>query len=99
MTKKIGILGGTFDPIHNGHLEMALGSIAEFGLEIVLLIPSFRPPHKKEIQVTEYSHRYNMCKIACKQFDKIEVSDIEKRLEGISYTYLTLEKLNSEYNE
>ena len=61
---KIGILGGSFDPIHNGHVHMALAACKEFALDQVWLIPAGHSPNKEEKAMTDAEHRYRMCEIA-----------------------------------
>ncbi|HOM02953.1 MAG TPA: nicotinate-nucleotide adenylyltransferase [Acetivibrio sp.] len=95
--KKIGILGGTFDPIHNGHLIMAEIIRGAFELDKVLFIPSGNPPHKKEQTVTDAYHRYNMVCEALKGNSHFEVSRIEVDREGYTYTIDTLGVLNEQY--
>ena len=62
--KKIGIMGGTFDPIHNGHLFIAEQVRIKYNLDKVLFIPSGQPPHKDGLNVSEAIHRYNMVNLA-----------------------------------
>ena len=61
---KIGILGGTFDPIHNTHISMAREALSQLNLDKVFLIPSFCPPHKNSSLITNECHRVNMVKLA-----------------------------------
>lgn len=97
MLNKIGILGGTFDPIHNGHISMALNVIKEFDLDQLLVIPSYIPPHKFNINITPYNKRVEMCRIATEEYSNICVSTIEQELDGISFTYKTLNALKELY--
>lgn len=87
---------GTFNPIHNAHLRMAMFVLDEFKFDKVIFVPSFIPPHK---QITDAIHRLNMVKLAVRSCDKFEVSDIEHRLANTSYTYLTILELKKEYPE
>ena len=89
---KIGILGGTFDPPHQAHLEIANRSIKQFTLDKVILIPSGNPWQKKD--ATSYRHRYEMTKILIEDSNSFEISDIENSEQNPSYTYETLNKLN-----
>jgi nicotinate-nucleotide adenylyltransferase len=89
---KLGILGGTFDPIHNGHLAMARAAKLAKGLDRVLLIPSFLPPHKPEVWAPA-EHRLAMVRRAVEGENVLEASDLEVRRGGISYTADTLEEL------
>lgn len=95
---KIGILGGTFDPIHKGHLALAKNAQEQFLLDKVILIPAYAPPHKKNIPfLTSAEDRYKMVKLAIGQEPFFEVSDCEMRRKGISYTIDTLEELELQY--
>ena len=89
---KIGILGGTFDPPHHAHLEIANRSIKQFTLDKVIFIPSGNPWQKKD--ATSYRHRYEMTKILIEDSNYFEISDIENSEQNPSYTYETLNKLN-----
>ena len=96
--KKIGVLGGSFNPIHKGHTALATAAKAEYRLDDVLLIPDKIPPHKSPDGLVSEEHRLNMCLIAAKNAG-LSVSDIEHRLSGASYTYRTLGILKEMYNE
>ena len=89
---KIGILGGTFDPPHKAHLQIAERAIKQFDLDKVLFIPSGNPWQKK--YATSFIHRFEMTKILIEGSNKFEISDIEKSEEIPSYTFDTLKKLN-----
>ncbi|RGM21869.1 nicotinate (nicotinamide) nucleotide adenylyltransferase [Eubacterium sp. OM08-24] len=93
---RIGILGGTFNPIHNGHIQMAEYSHKGAELDKVILMPTFVPPHKESTNLVSCEHRLNMCRLACLNLPYAEVSDFEIKLEGKSYTYRTLELLKSQ---
>ena len=96
--EKIGIYGGTFNPLHTGHLHAAKQAIETLGLDKLILIPDRIAPHK---QMPEGSatpeQRMEMLRIAVKNEPKMEVSDIELKREGKSYTYLTVEQLHQVY--
>ena len=89
---KIGILGGTFDPPHKAHLQIAERAIKQFDLDKVLFIPSGNPWQKK--YATSFIHRFEMTKILIEGSNKFEISDIEKSEDIPSYTFDTLTKLN-----
>lgn len=97
--KKIGIMGGTFDPIHYGHLMIAEQIRCEYELEKVIFIPAGVPPHKKKLGVTESEQRYSMTLLATVTNPHFEVSKIEIESEEISYTVNTIEKLKNMYKE
>lgn len=90
---KIGIFGGSFDPIHKGHLNMAEKAWMEYGLDEVWLIPAGHSPNKDEARMTAAEERLAMCKIASKTKPYLKVSDIEVASSERSYTYRTLQKL------
>lgn len=90
-TLKVGILGGTFNPPHLGHLRLAEEVIYAHGLERVIFIPSFTPPHKDTREIAPPADRLEMTHRACKGNPFFEVSDVEIRFQGPSYTVNTLE--------
>ena len=96
--RRVGILGGTFDPIHIGHLIMAEQIREEFQLDKVIFIPSGNPPHKKLQTVTDAEHRYNMVCEALKENPYFEESRIEIDRKGYTYTIDTLRDLK-EHNK
>lgn len=89
---KIGILGGSFNPIHNGHLAMAEAARAAHGLDRVLLVPAARPPHKRD-DLAPADDRLEMVRLAVKGRKGLEASAIEVERPGTSYTVDTLEEL------
>ena len=92
--RRIGIMGGTFDPIHIGHLILAERAASLFGLEKVLIMPSGNPPHKKDRQGrASDDQRYRMTAAAIADNPHFELSDYEMHEEGYTYTYRTLEEL------
>jgi len=97
--KRVGILGGTFDPIHIGHLIIAEQIREEFQLDKVIFIPSGNPPHKKLQTVTDAEHRYNMVCEALKGNPYFEVSRIEIDRKGYTYTIDTLNDLKEQNQE
>lgn len=96
---KIGILGGSFDPVHNGHLNMAEKAYQEYGLDEVWLIPAGHSPNKEESRMTSADERLAMCEIAAESRDYLKASDIEVASSERSYTYRTLQKLKELYPE
>ncbi len=87
---RVGIMGGTFDPIHFGHLVTAEAARWEFALAKVVFVPSGRPPHKKDYPVTDAEHRYQMAVAATASNPAFEVSKVEIDREGYSYTIDTV---------
>jgi nicotinate-nucleotide adenylyltransferase len=95
----IGLFGGTFDPIHFGHLRSALEVKETFGLEEIRFIPAAIPPHKETEDVADARDRLEMTRIAVEGFPGFRVCDAELRREGPSYTVDTLEHFNSVFPE
>lgn len=95
--QKIGIMGGTFNPIHNGHLLMAEYAREELDLNQVLFLPTGHSPHKLEQQITEASMRCDMIELAIQDnpFFKLDLTEVKE--ERISYTYLTLPLLKKKH--
>jgi nicotinate-nucleotide adenylyltransferase len=96
---KIGIMGGTFDPIHNGHLMLGRQALEEYGLDQVWYMPSGQPPHKKDHVVTDAADRLEMVRLAVDGIDGFVCSDFEIRRPGITYSVETLRLLRQEYPE
>jgi nicotinate-nucleotide adenylyltransferase len=94
--KKLGIFGGAFDPSHNAHLTAAESAREECGLDLVLFVPTSIPPHKPQ-SVESYDNRLELVKRAVKSNPYFEVSDMERRREGASYTVDTLEEMGRAY--
>ncbi len=97
--KRLGIMGGTFDPIHMGHLVTAEAVCNEFQLEKVIFIPAGNPPHKEGSHVTPAWHRYVMTVMATCSNPFFSVSPIELERSGPSYTIDTAEALLAEYGQ
>lgn len=95
--KKTGILGGTFDPIHMGHLILAQAALDQFSLDEVMLMPAAQPPHKAEKQITPADLRLQMTAAAIADNDRLVLSDFEMQRKGNSYTYQTLDLLHRAY--
>jgi nicotinate-nucleotide adenylyltransferase len=96
---KVGIFGGTFDPIHHGHLITAQSVREIRDLDKIIFIPSFISPHKADVNSASPEHRMNMLKLAVERIDFFEVSDYEIKKEGISYTIDTLKEFKKKYDE
>lgn len=95
--KRIGIFGGTFDPIHLGHLIVAQQAAEQLGLDQILFIPAGQPPHKGGMKLSPAKARYDMVRLAIKGNSLFKASDIEIRSKGSSYTISTLKALKSKY--
>lgn len=96
---KIGIFGGSFDPVHSEHIKLAENIINEFSIDKLIICPAFIPPHKIGQTLSDFDDRYNMLKLAFKDCDKVEISDFEKVSKGTSYTYLTIEHFKNVYKD
>ena len=94
--KPIGLLGGAFDPVHNGHVLMALGCVEALDLQEVNFIPAHRPPHKSVTGAAQ-QHRLAMLEQALKRYPQLAVSDMELKRGGISYTIDTLSDLRGRH--
>ncbi len=93
---RLGVLGGTFDPIHLGHLLVAEQARDALGLDRVLLIPASRPPHKPGRIITGFDVRLEMMRLAVEGVDGFAVSDLERDPSLPSYTADTLRRLHAE---
>ena len=91
---RMGLLGGTFDPIHYGHLDIADAARRHLALDGVTFIPSHDPPHRLDPHASVF-HRFAMAALAAADYE-MAVSDLELRRDGPSYTALTLEALHRE---
>ena len=94
---KIGILGGTFDPVHNGHLALGKQAYEQFKLDEIWFMPSGHPPHKKSRLVTQGKEREDMVKLAIASVSYFVYSDFELKREGNTYTAQTLTLLREAY--
>lgn len=93
---KIGVFGGTFNPIHTAHINMAAAYINRLQLDKLIVIPTFIPPHKQAENLAAPQHRLEMCRLAVASQEKFCVSDYEIQQQGKSYTYKTLQYLSDE---
>ncbi|RLB43768.1 MAG: nicotinate (nicotinamide) nucleotide adenylyltransferase [Deltaproteobacteria bacterium] len=92
---KYGIFGGTFDPIHMGHLRTAVEIVYKLELTKLFLVPAATPPHKRIAFVSEFQHRFNMARMAVGRSSTLEVLDLEAKRKGPSYSIDTLRELSS----
>jgi nicotinate-nucleotide adenylyltransferase len=93
---RVGVVGGTFDPIHLGHVALAEWAAACAGLDRVVLVPAGRPPHRGEATAPA-ADRLEMSRLAAAGHPLLEVSDLELRREGPSYTADTLRELGARH--
>lgn len=97
---KLCLYQGTFNPIHNAHIEVAKFVHKNFGFDKIVFIPAFKPPHKDDETNNDLNplHRFNMVKLATKPYPYFEVSNIEYKRDSISYTYLTITELYKQFD-
>ena len=92
--KQVGILGGNFNPVHNAHLVVADQVSQQLGLDKVLLMPEYEPPHVDKKETIDEGHRLKMLELAIDGIEGLEIETIELERKGISYTYDTMKLLN-----
>jgi nicotinate-nucleotide adenylyltransferase len=93
MPERVGVLGGTFDPIHNGHLALAQAAREQLGLDLVVYVPAGVPWRKAGREITAAAHRLEMVRLATANEPASDVSEVEIERDGPSYTADTLEAL------
>lgn len=94
---RIGIFGGSFNPVHNGHVHLAVSAVRELGLSKLILVPSNIPPHKSASELCSNEIRYQMCCLAAEEICGSEVSRFEIDREGKSYSVYTAEYFRKMY--
>lgn len=97
MKKRVGIMGGTFNPIHNGHLMIAEQAREQVSLDEIWFMPARIPPHKQDKGIASVEHRMNMVKLAIADHPQFSLTTIELEREGPSYTVDTMEYLTRCY--
>ncbi len=95
--RRIGAYGGTFDPLHNGHLEVSRAVVRNFALDELLIIPAHRPPHKNARSISDAYHRYAMAVLATLDEPRMKVSTMEIEAPERPYTFETIERLRDVY--
>lgn len=95
---RIGIFGGSFDPVHTGHLAVAVRAIEQLELDRLYVIPSYRPPHKVSSTTSPYEIRMRWLEMAFEGIDKACVSDYERERGGISYSLFTVRHFSKLHN-
>ena len=94
---RIGIYGGSFNPVHNGHIHLAETAVKELGLDRLYLLPSKKSPHRSMAEYAPDEDRLEMLRLACKGNDKLCVSDYETKSDRVSYTIYTVEHFREQY--
>ena len=95
--KQVGILGGNFNPVHNAHLIVADQVRQQLGLDQVLLMPEYQPPHVDKKETIPEHHRLKMLELAIEGIDGLAIETIELERKGISYTYDTMKLLTEQH--
>ncbi len=90
LRKRVGLFGGSFDPVHSGHLIIAQDALEKLELDEVIFIPAAVPPHKQHIQQASAEHRVSMLKMAVESDLRFSVSDSEVNRGGVSYSFDTV---------
>ncbi|MEK7235959.1 MAG: nicotinate-nucleotide adenylyltransferase [Nitrospirota bacterium] len=96
-TLRLGLLGGSFNPVHNGHLAIARQTREALGLDRILFIPTSHPPHKPNCSLAPAPDRYEMVRLAIASDQTLAISDVEIRRPGKSYSIDTVRLLQQEY--
>jgi nicotinate-nucleotide adenylyltransferase len=101
VARRVGVYGGTFDPVHNGHLSVAAALCEAFAFDQFLFVPAFVPPHKRTREITSAYHRYAMTVLAtlgrdCPHAEKMRVSTVELEAPARPYTVETLARLQEQ---
>ncbi len=94
----VAVFGGTFNPFHNGHLEIIKALISLNAFDKILVIPTNIPPHKNAPMLASGEDRVAMCRLALAGYENVEVCDIELRRNGPSYTYDTVCELKKQFD-
>lgn len=97
MARQIGLMGGTFDPVHNGHLSIARSFVECDLIDELWILLTPEPPHKKTDVLTDFSSRYQMLQKAFDDMDQVVISDVENDLPQPAYTLNTIRHLKSTY--
>lgn len=95
---RLGVYGGSFDPIHRGHVEPVRAAVDQLSLDRVLYLPTAAPPHKPGVEMAPIARRFAMVELALLDEPRLQVSDLEMRA-APSYTVETLERLRSEVGD
>ncbi len=92
---RTGIYGGSFNPVHNGHIHLAKAAMKDFGLDRIFLLPSKISPHRSSAEYASGEDRLEMLRLACEGTEGLEVSDYEIKSDRVSYTIYTVEHFRS----
>ena len=96
--ERIAIFGGTFDPVHHGHIAIAESILAQNLADRIVILPSFTPPHKQNRIITSFEKRFSMLQLAFKNMNNVEISDLEQKLSlEKSYTFEVMKHVEKNY--
>ena len=95
--QRIGVFGGSFDPVHMGHLTIAQDAVEQLELDRLIFVPAAVPPHKQGRTLAEGRHRLEMLQLATESNLSFEVSDMELQRGGVSYTFDTMRQVQAEH--
>ena len=95
--RRVGVYGGTFDPIHRGHIEVGRAVLHQFALDELLIVPAHRPPHKTSRLISDAYHRYAMAVMATMDDERLKVSTVELEAPERPYTFETMRRLRDRY--
>ena len=99
MAKIIGIMGGTFNPVHKGHIAIAKAAHEQFNIPHILVMPSYSPAYKDNSNIVSVTHRCNMIKLAIKKYTYMSLSTFEIERGGKTYTADTLKLMKDDYDK
>jgi nicotinate-nucleotide adenylyltransferase len=95
--ERIGVFGGSFDPVHMGHLTIAQDAVEQLELNRLIFVPAAVPPHKQDQVLAAGRHRLEMLRLATESNLSFEVSDMELRQGGVSYTFETMQQVQADH--
>ena len=93
--RRVAIYGGTFDPVHNGHLEVARRVLKLFELDEVIFVPACLPPHKRNANIASAFHRFAMLALATEEDQHLRVSTVELDMPELPYAVETIDRMKS----
>lgn len=94
---RIGIMGGTFNPIHKGHIEIAKAAQQQYQLDEIWFIPNHIPAYKSQKEIVDGNKRLHMVELATATYETFKTLDLELKREGNTYTYVTMRELKEQY--
>lgn len=97
MNNRVGIFGGTFDPVHNGHLSIARAFLSSGKIDELWIMPAPDPPHKESGHITGFDQRVKLLELAFKNWKQISITDFENKLERPSYSLKTIRRLKKKF--